>query len=264
MLTVLTHTERLTNCPALQAWNVDNGELTIVDTDHLITSEISGFDFRDIDKTFTYNGEASDYEYIISGYISPTDNKYYMNNLKIRTMGDDQWDVFYRIQKSFGDDKGYVLTSAIIGYLIADNSIVGVDHNNLAVIGSYNGQQFVDSVHNLYCRDTVTRWGHQLRILVPETELSPNEMKNNLSKKSDTERTKEYMDFKQGAVNIFLIDRMIEHFWNGLIVDPSIVLFEEEVSGPPPMSSLNSWILPCVIEEKKHLLPLIDLATKSS
>lgn len=263
MLTVTTHKEHIQSQPMLQQWDVNEGILTLAESNHQITESISGFDFRDIDKTFKYEHSKDKREYIIEGYIHPVNGKYCMNSVKVKEGDDSHWEVYYKTQKVFGEDSGYIVTSSIVDYLISDNAIIGVDYNSNAIVGEINGQNYIDEVQNLYCRDTITKWGHSLMILIPEYEVSLDDMKDNLTLKSNTDRASRYTTFKTKSINVFEIDKMIKLFWNDLTVDPSIIVSEDSVDTPPSIESYNSWILPCAVKNKEDLLPLIDLATKT-
>ena len=107
-----------------------------------------------------------------------------------------------------------------------------------------------------------TRWGRLQRVLVPENEITLDSMRDNIAKKSNTAWTASYMEFKQKQVEIFSINKIIHRFWEGVVISPSLVAEEVTSDSCPDISTYDSWLLPCVVEQKKDLLPLIGLALK--
>lgn len=262
MFAVHTYSEKFTEELKLCKWDVvDNGELTIVETDHVIGEDILGFKPEDLNKVFEYSKELKGgNKILIRGYIDPKTEICHMDSV---TVDDgDTGRTYYRTQDVYGDGVGYLAAPSILNYLIADNYLTGIKVEQNRVIGKVGDMEYTDSADNLYCRDTITRWGFVTQIVFDQNEFCKEKFDS--MKRPDitiADRMNAYSSAKSASIEVFLLDPIIGEFWKGIHVDEVTDLEKtttDHVGHSVSKSYINSWTFPAVVRGKSNLLPLLD------
>ena len=61
MLKVTTYEKRISEYPIQQQWAVNDGDLSLVETGMEITPSVSGFDLKELNKSFEYRESKPDF-----------------------------------------------------------------------------------------------------------------------------------------------------------------------------------------------------------
>ena len=269
--TIINYSESIKDPITRKEWAVkDNKIVSSIVGD--IPEDVLGFNLKDLKSAFTVKYTTEDeVDVEVSGYISPASNTCVMNTVTT-TDKDGNRHRYYRTHDIYGDGTGYIVTSSILQYLIADNFLIGVEYeeidektDTMYTVGKIDNTVYRDSINNLYCRDTVTKWGYVSRLLIPDSEVTTdgfqkiydvqdyNEHHVGYAKfKSDGIRVGEYSPTKDGIT--------VNDLWYGMRVK-NIPVAPEVIQEEGSMDKrfYDSWSIPVIVRDKRDILPLLEV-----